>query len=132
MRTLIAIHKVCIPHTKTILNNNIIPPALCHCPPHTGLTIKYRPPSSAEISWKPLPKGEQNIVTGYAVQVVGPDPQRDISVTDASATSVKISQLKPCTSYTFHVSAVTELGIGPVATVRLTTPKEGKPLSKGK
>ena len=108
-------------------------PALCHCPPHTGISIKYRLPSSAEISWKLLSRQAQKIdVTGYAVQVVGPDSQRDISVTDASATSVKISQLKPYTSYTFHVSAVTELGNGPVATVRLTTPKEGKPLSKGK
>ena len=99
-------------------------PALCHCPPHTGLSIKHVLPTSAEISWKPLPKGEQNtIITGYTVDVVGPGTKYEIPVTDENATSVPVPKLRPSTLYTFNVRAMTEAGRGPIATITSTTPK---------
>ena len=104
--------------------------ALCHCPPHTstGLSIKHRLPTSAEISWKPLPEGDQRtLVTGYTVLVVGPDFKREISLADANATSVMISELRPYISYTFNVSATTKTGNGPVATITSKIPNEGEP-----
>ena len=102
-------------------------PALCHCPPHTGLSIKHRLPISTDISWKPLPEGEQNtVITGYTVQVVGADTKCEISVTDANATSVVVPNLRPSTSYTFNVCATTKAGKGPIATITSTTPK-GEP-----
>ncbi len=102
--------------------------ALCHCPPHTGLSVNHGLPTSAEISWKPLPEGEQStIITGYTVQVVGSGLKRDISVSDAKATSVLVSNLRSSTTYTFSISAVTKTGNGPIATITSTTPEEGEP-----
>ena len=101
--------------------------ALCHCPPLTGLSVKYGIPASAEICWNPLPEGEQSaIITGYTVQVVGAGLTRDISVSDAKATSIVVSKLRPSTSYTFSVSAVTKPGNGPIATITSTTPEKGE------
>ena len=97
---------------------------LCHCPPHTGLSIKHRAQTSAEILWKPLPEGEQStVITGYTIQVVGPDTDREISVKDANVTSVVVPNLRPSTLYTFNVCAMTETGRGPIATITSTTPK---------
>ena len=102
---------------------------LCHCPPHTGLSIKHGLPTTAEISWKPLPEGEESsLVTGYKVQVVGPDSIRDIPVPDANITSITVSELRPSTSYISHVCAMTKDGNGPIATITSTTPK-GEPCS---
>ena len=102
--------------------------ALCHCPPHTGLNITHELPTSADISWKTLPEGEQStIITGYSVQVVGAGSTREISVSDARATSVVVSKLRPSTSYTFYVSAMTNTGNGPIATITSTTPEQGEP-----
>ena len=100
---------------------------LFHCPPHTGLSIKHGLPTTAEISWKSLPEGEESmVVTGYTVQVVGPDSIRDIPVPDASTTSITVSELKPSTSYIFNVGAMTKDGNGPIATITSTTPEEGE------
>ena len=97
---------------------------LCSCAPHTGLNVKHGLPTSAEISWEHLSEGEQStIITGYKVQVVGPDGRRDISVTDANATSIVVPKLRPSTSYTFNVCATTKSGKGPIATITSTTPK---------
>ena len=100
--------------------------ALCHCPPHTGLSVTHELPTSAEISWKPLPEGEQKI-TGYSVQIVGAGSTREISVSDARATSITVSKLQPSTYYTFNVSAVTNTVNGAVATITSITPDEGEP-----
>ena len=101
---------------------------LFHCPPHTGLSIKHGLPTIAEISWKPLPEGEESsLVTGYKVQVVGPDPIRDIPVPDANTTSITVSELRPSTSYIFKISAMIKDGNGPSATITSTTPEEGEP-----
>ena len=57
---------------------------------------------------------------------MGPDSTREIPVIDASATSVKVSGLKPFTAYTFNISAVTVAGVGPAATISFITPQGGE------
>ena len=71
-----------------------------------------------------MPEGKENtVVTGYTVQVVGPDSIRDILVPDANTTSITVSELRPSNSYIFYVSAITKDGNGPSATITLTTPE---------
>ena len=60
------------------------------------------------------------------MQVVGPDTEKEISVADPNATTVEVPSLKPFTSYTFKISAMTKAGTGPVATISSTTPEEGE------
>ena len=102
--------------------------AFCNCGPQTGLSISHSTPTTADISWKPHPEQELNtIVIGYTVQVVGPDSVCDIPVSDVNTTSVSVSELRPCTSYTFNVSAQSKTGTGPiVATISSTTPERGE------
>ena len=101
--------------------------ALCTCGPSHGLSVSYKLPTIAEISWKSFATEQQNtIITGYTVQVVGSDSKQEIPVTDPNATTVEVPGLKPFTSYTFNISAMTKVGTGPVATVSSTTPKEGE------
>ena len=57
---------------------------------------------------------------------MGADTEREISVTDANATSVEVPNLRPSTLYTFNVCAMTKSGKGPIATITSTTPK-GEP-----
>ena len=80
------------------------------------LRVHHRTPTSAQLSWTPIPKDQQNgIITGYSVQVAGPDFTREVSITDATATSTEISNLRPSTSYYFSISARTMAGTGPAA-----------------
>ena len=89
-----------------------------------GLHITHSLPTTAELSWSPLPLEKRNgVISGYTIQVVGPDSSREIPVQDAETTTVK---LRPFTSYTFHVSAMTKAGTGPVATISSTTPEGGE------
>ena len=69
-------------------------------------TSQYRP-TSAQISWKESEK----IVTGYRVQVEGPDSTQVIP--KIINTHVEISYLRPSTLYFFKVSAVTVAGTTP-------------------
>lgn len=97
----------------------------------TGLNVTHPLPTSAELSWIPLPPDQHNgIITGYTVKVVGPDSAtpRLIPVPDASATSVVVSGLRPFTAYTFSVSAMTAAGTGPAADITSTTPQGGQSL----
>ena len=74
-----------------------------------------------------MPKDQQNgIITGYTVQVTGPDFTREISITDATATSTEVSGLKRGTSYYSSVSAMTVAGAGPPARSFSITPYGGK------
>ena len=92
-----------------------------------GLNITHSLPTTAELSWIPLPVEKQNgVITGYTVQVEGPDSLREVSVPNTSTTSVEVPGLRPFTSYTFSVSAMTKAGIGPAATISSTTPEGGK------
>ena len=95
----------------------------------TGLNVTHPLPTSAELSWIPLPSHQHNgIITGYTVKVVGPDSAtpRLIPVSDSSATSIVVSGLRPFTMYTFSVSAMTVAGAGPAADITSTTPQGGQ------
>jgi deleted in colorectal carcinoma protein len=84
-------------------------------------------PTSAQLSWTPLPKNQQNgIITGYTVQVVGPDFIREISIPDSTTTSTEVSGLRRSTSYYFSVSAMTVAGTGPPTRTLSITPQGGK------
>ena len=92
-----------------------------------GLKISHSLPTKAELSWCPLPVEKQNgVITGYKVQVVEPDSSREMSVQEADTTSVEISDLRPITSYTFIVSAMTKAGTGPAATIPFKTSEGGE------
>ena len=89
--------------------------------------VQHRTPTSAQLSWTPIPKDQQNgIITGYTVQIVGPDSTREISIMDATTTSTEVSALRPITSYYFSVSAMTVAGTGPPARSFSITHEEGK------
>ena len=45
---------------------------------------------------------------------------------DRNATSYEVSDLRPYTTYTFSVSAMTEAGAGPPIIISSTTPQGGK------
>ena len=62
------------------------------------------------------------------MKVVGPDSPEEIPVHGAGTTSVQIPGLRPFTSYTFSVSAMTKAGTGPAATILSITPEGGKML----
>ena len=84
------------------------------------LHISHHLPTSALLSWTPVPENLQNDSnTGYTVYVMGP-------VIDANATSYEVSGLRPYTKYTFGVSAMTGVGTGPAKSVSSTTPQGGK------
>ena len=93
-----------------------------------ALRVRHRTATSAQLSWTPVPKDQQNgIITGYSVQVVEPDSAiREISIMDATATSAEVSGLKPRTSYYFSISARTMAGTGPAARDLSITPQRGK------
>ena len=59
---------------------------------------------------------------------MGPDSTetREISVMDRTATSIEVSDLKPYTTFTFSISAMTKAGTGPAMIVSSTTPEGGK------
>ena len=74
-----------------------------------------------------MPEDEHNDdITGFTVQVEGPDSTREIPVMDRNATSYEVSDLRLYTTYTFSVSAMTEAGAGPPIIVSSTTPQGGK------
>ena len=85
-------------HTHTALSNTI----------GSFKTSQYHP-TSAQISWETV-KGDDKPVTGYTVQVEGPDSIQEIPITCKYFTSIEISDLGPSTQYTFKVSAVTVAG----------------------
>ena len=91
------------------------------------LLISHSLPTSAQLSWTPVPEDKQNdTITGYLVHVKGPDSTQEIPVMDGNATSHEVSKLRPYTTYIFRVSAITEAGAGPPIIVSSTTPQGGK------
>ena len=111
-------------HTHTYTHTD---PAPSGSPGRLG--IRHKLSTTAELSWSPVPVEKQNgIITGYTVKVVGPDSPREIPVQGAGTTSVEIPGLRPFTSYTFNVSAMTKGGTGPAATVSSKTPEGGEML----
>ena len=91
------------------------------------LLVSHSLPTSAQLSWTPVPDDKQNdTITGYIVQVEGPDSTQEIPVMDGNATSYEVSKLRPYTTYTFSVSAMTEAGAGPPIIISSTTPQRAK------
>jgi hypothetical protein len=89
------------------------------------LLVSHSLPISAQLSWTPVPGKKQNdTIIGYTVQIEGPDCTREFPVMDGNA--YEVSDLRPYTTYTFSVSAMTEAGIGPPIIVFSTTPQGGK------
>jgi hypothetical protein len=93
------------------------------------LLVSHSLSTSAQLSWTPVPEDKQNdTITGYTVQVVGPKSTREIPVMDGNATSYEVSDLRPYTTYTFSVSAMTGAGAGPPIVIFSTTPQGGEGL----
>ena len=91
------------------------------------LYVSYSLPTSAQLSWTPVPEDKQNdTITGYTVHIKGPDSTQEIPVMDGNATSYEVSDLRPYTTYTFGVSAMTEAGAGPPISISSTAPQGGK------
>ena len=88
------------------------------------LLVSHSLPTSAQLSWTPVP-GDDTI-TGYTVQVEGPEFMREISIAGATTTSTEVSGLRPNTSYYFSVSAMTVAGTGPPKRTLFITPQGGK------
>ena len=85
------------------------------------LHVSHSLPTSAQLSWTPVPEDKQNdTITGYMVQVKGPDSIQEIPVIDRNATSCEVSDLRPNTTYTFSVSAMTEAGTGRHTSMHIT------------
>ena len=90
------------------------------------LLVSHSLPTSAQLSWTPVPEDKQNdTITGYIVQVEGPDSTQEIPV-DGNATSCEVSDLRLYTTYAFSVSAMTEAGAGPPIILSSTTPQGGE------
>ena len=93
------------------------------------LSVSHFHPTTAELTWSQLPMEERNgVITGYTVQVVGPDASQNILIQGSDTTSVEVTGLRTFTSYAFNVSAITKAGTGPEATFSSTTPEGGKTL----
>jgi hypothetical protein len=60
-------------------------------------------PALVQIYWEAI---REDVVTGYTVQVEGPDSTQEIPITNKYSTSVEIPDLLPSAQYTFEISAV--------------------------
>ena len=115
------------------------------------LTVGCSLPTSVQLSWGAVPEDQRNgIITGYSIQIEGPDSTRNIQTTTTVAgrmppihgryihfcnplmkdayTSEKVSDLRPSTEYTFSVSAKIVAGSGLAISVSFITPQEGEAL----
>ena len=104
------------------------------------LKVSHSLPTSAQLSWTPVPEDKQNgTITGYSVQVARPSSYSyfyssssekinrvEIPVMDGNATSYEVSDLQPYTTYSFSVSAITKIGTGLAKSVSSTTPQGGE------
>ena len=82
-------------HTHSALSNTI----------GSFKTSQYHP-TSAQIFWEAVQEESDKTVTGYRVQVEGPDSTQVIP-RSVKITSVEILYLRPSTQYIFKVSTVT-------------------------
>ena len=91
------------------------------------LTVRCNHPTSVRLFWGAVPKDQWNgEITGYSMQVEGPDTTRNIPITEEYATFKEVSDLRPSTEYSFSVSAKTVAGSGPAISVSFVTPQEGE------
>ena len=110
-----------------------LPVPFLQCTVPTGapgkLLVSHSIPTSAQLSSTPVPEDKQNdIITGYTVQVVRRGSTRKIPVMDGNATSYEVSDLEPFITYIFSVSAMTKAGTGPALSVPSVTPQGGEAL----
>jgi hypothetical protein len=102
------------------------------------LTVEGNHPTSVRLSWGDVPEDQWNgKITGYSIQVEGPDTKRNIQTTITvpgqmsfpffTHTSEEVCDLRPSTEYSFSVSAVTVAGSGPAIAISFITPQEGEP-----
>jgi hypothetical protein len=94
------------------------------------LTVGCTHRTSVRLSWGAVPKDQRNgEVTGYSIQVEGPDTTRNIHMTATESydtcTFRKVCDLRPSTEYSFSVSAVTVAGSGPAISVSFIMPQKG-------
>jgi hypothetical protein len=91
------------------------------------LKVSHSLPTSAQLSWTPVPEDRQNdTITGYSVRVVEPCSIEKQKAMDGNATSYEVSDLRPYTTYTFSVSAITKIGTGLTKKISSTTPEGGE------
>ena len=96
------------------------------CGAPSELKVSHSLPTSAQLSWTPVPEDKQHdTITGYTVHVKGPGSTQEIPVMDGNATLYEVSDLRPYTTYTFSISALTEAGTGPPISISSTTPQAG-------
>lgn len=69
--------------------------------PPTGVTLVSTGRSTARVTWNAVSK-----VLLYQVAVTDSDPRKTPVIRNTSATSMDISNLEPCSSYTVGVSSV--------------------------
>ncbi len=127
-------------HNVIQMEENIMKPLACSADMHEPLSnsptvpssapgeilVNHSLPTSAQLSWTPVPEDKQNDITGYTVQIVGPDFLQETSITGATTTSTEVSGLIPSTPYYFSVSAMTVAGTGPPIRTLSITPQGGK------
>ena len=74
-----------------------------------------------------MPEDQRNgIITGYSIQIEGPDTKTNILTTGGYAIFKEVCDLRPSTEYSFSVSAKTVVGSGPAISVSFVTPQEGE------
>ena len=99
------------------------------CVVPSELKVSHSLPTSAQLSWTPVPEDKQyDTITGYTVRVEGPSSLKEIPVMNTNATSYEVSDLRPYTTYTFSVCAMTGAGAGPPISISSTTPQGGEVL----
>ena len=93
----------------------------------TDLRVTDKDSSSVSLSWKPPPAEHHNgQLIGYTVEVKDVNGVSQQSSKQSDSTFAKIDGLNSDTEYKFYVSARTEAGSGPAATVSGRTNKEGE------
>ncbi|KXJ10726.1 Receptor-type tyrosine-protein phosphatase F, partial [Exaiptasia diaphana] len=97
-----------------------------------GIRVLKQNETTFTIAWKPLQKNEANgNITEYkVVWVVGRfgRPKR-MTVADSFTETTQRTQfvlhsLRPCAQYEVRVAAATSIGLGPIATINITTSRE--------
>ena len=80
-----------------------------------------------QLSWGTVPEDQWNgIITGYMVQVEGPDTTPITTCHDQYSTFKEVSDLRSSTEYSFSVTAMTVGGSGPAISISFVMPRGGK------
>lgn len=95
--------------------------------PPDEISIDAVYPESVYLSWRPpLPEFHNGEITGYNLTFTATNPEEILSIFSAS-NSTEMRSLKPFTTYTTTVAAVTHAGIGPYSTaVTFMTDEAGR------